>query len=321
MLLDNKSSVKRCSIPTPYPIGDTYAYIIAEDPVTLVDVGVATEEAREAWDYWLKRYGLTVKDIKRIVLTHGHSDHYGLAKEFAERSGAPIYLHPADWKKVMDRVAFYAELVPVIREYGIPEAFLEKFIGILKWERNFCLDIPEEMLHPLQEGDILEFERLTFSIIHVPGHSPGHIILMHRHEALSGDLIFLELTPIPMLETDEKGNRLKTSLLYKDSLAKAKSLGLKTYFPSHREEQGDFDEALKKMEKRMAYKESLILQCIRQKGRCTAYDIIKCLYPNRGPQEIYITVSDVLGRLDLMESKGLIRCEKFHGIWHFREID
>ncbi len=317
MPFDNKIPIERIATPTPYQIGDIYSYLVLDEPITLIDVGVATEETREVWRQRLKELKLTVKDIKRIVLTHGHSDHYGLAREFAEASGAPILLHKADWEKVKNRRRFYQRMLPYVSLYGVPEEYLAIFDRVLEWEEGFCLDIPEEMLKPLEDGDTLEFEHITFTVHHVPGHSTGHVILMHRDWALSGDFIFDSFTPIPVIEMDERGNRLKTGLMYRDSLIRMKEAGLKRYYPSHRETEGDYLKALSNMKERMRYKEEFILGTLRRKGRCTPYEIIKELYPEHKPQEIYIVASDTLGRLDLLEEKGLVSWEERDGLVYY----
>ncbi len=68
------------SIPTPFYIGDVNVYLIKEEPLTLIDVGPKTAEAETVLREKLKRHGVSFSDIKRILLTHAHEDHCGLAK-------------------------------------------------------------------------------------------------------------------------------------------------------------------------------------------------------------------------------------------------
>ena len=68
------------SLPTPFYIGPVNVYLIAEDPLTLIDTGPKTKEASEALREGLRRERLRVSDIRRIVLTHAHEDHCGLAR-------------------------------------------------------------------------------------------------------------------------------------------------------------------------------------------------------------------------------------------------
>ena len=75
------------AIPTPFYIGDVNVYLIKEEPLTLVDVGPKTEAAAAALRDKLRDNGVQIRDIRRIVLTHAHEDHCGLAKQVSDEAG------------------------------------------------------------------------------------------------------------------------------------------------------------------------------------------------------------------------------------------
>src|ERR671932_2028926 len=82
------------SLPTPFYIGPVNVYLIAEDPVTLIDTGPKTRAAVEALREGLRRARFRVSDIRRIVLTHAHEDHCGLAKSLRdEAKDAEVLVH------------------------------------------------------------------------------------------------------------------------------------------------------------------------------------------------------------------------------------
>ena len=74
------------SLPTPFYIGPVNVYLIAEDPITLIDTGPKTKEANEALHEGLRKAGFRVSDIRRIVLTHAHEDHCGLARSLRDEA-------------------------------------------------------------------------------------------------------------------------------------------------------------------------------------------------------------------------------------------
>src|SRR5687767_13920839 len=87
----------RLDLPTPFPVGAVNVYLITEPEPVLVDTGTSTPESRARLELLLgEAAGLAVSDLRNIVITHGHLDHYGLAQELAERSGAEIFAPPAD---------------------------------------------------------------------------------------------------------------------------------------------------------------------------------------------------------------------------------
>src|SRR5260370_29070901 len=80
------------SLPTPFYIGPVNVYLIPEDPVTLIDTGPKTKEAIETLRAALRKEGLSVSDIRRIVLTHAHEDHCGLARALRGQAKSPQVL-------------------------------------------------------------------------------------------------------------------------------------------------------------------------------------------------------------------------------------
>ena len=82
------------SLPTPFYIGPVNVYLIPEDPVTLIDTGPKTKEAVDTLRAALRTEGLAVADIRRIVLTHAHEDHCGLARALRdEAKNAEVLVH------------------------------------------------------------------------------------------------------------------------------------------------------------------------------------------------------------------------------------
>ena len=98
--------ITQLSIPTPFYVGDVNVYLIKEDPLTLVDVGPKTTEAAAALREKLGREGIRLSDIRRIVLTHAHEDHCGLAKQVRdEAKEAEILIHRWETGHLFGRLA------------------------------------------------------------------------------------------------------------------------------------------------------------------------------------------------------------------------
>jgi len=74
------------SLPTPFYIGPVNVYLIAEDPITIYRHGSETKEAIAALRSGLRAAGFRVSDIQRIVLTHAHEDHCGLARSLRDEA-------------------------------------------------------------------------------------------------------------------------------------------------------------------------------------------------------------------------------------------
>ena len=82
--------VIRIEIPIPFPIRSVNAYFIPDSNPTLIDAGFRSEKGLDAVELAIKKAGYRLTDIKRILLTHGHLDHIGLAGKIAAMSGTEV---------------------------------------------------------------------------------------------------------------------------------------------------------------------------------------------------------------------------------------
>jgi hydroxyacylglutathione hydrolase len=124
----------------------------------LVDPGL---ESEPIWDVLVKR-GLS---ISLIVNTHGHLDHVAGNAYFKRKSGAPIAIHAAD-RAMLGSVSAYASIFGLTAENSPPADLL------------------------LVEGKGLDFDGVTFEVIHTPGHSPGGVCLRRGDQMIVGDTLF-----------------------------------------------------------------------------------------------------------------------------------
>lgn len=152
---------------------DNAFLVEADDGYTLVDVGWG--RAPDRIDAALIELGRKPTDIQRIVITHAHPDHVKGAAEMRERSGARVLIHTADadWLR--------AGRVPGTGRQGRLGRLIDK-VPLLHWS-------PVEPDALLVDGDTLE-EGLR--VVHTPGHSPGHVVLIHEptQTLLAGDAVF-----------------------------------------------------------------------------------------------------------------------------------
>src|SRR4051812_25409310 len=118
------SSIHALPLPTPFAVGQVNAYLVKDDPLTLVDTGPNSGTSLAALVDGLARHGYRIADLERIVLTHQHIDHIGLTQILADRSGAEVWtLDPmapwlADYGSEMEADDQYAEDLMV--RHGVP---------------------------------------------------------------------------------------------------------------------------------------------------------------------------------------------------------
>lgn len=96
----NGPRFERIVVPTPYKVGPANVYVFPDDPITLFDCGPNTRATENALILGLAQHGLHLKQIARVVISHGHPDHYGLAPLIREASGAEICIGEHDAAKL-----------------------------------------------------------------------------------------------------------------------------------------------------------------------------------------------------------------------------
>ena len=181
----------------------------SEDGITAIDPGCSRENLIRA----LEAAGANIQDIKNIVLTHGHSDHYGLVPYLKDVAGSQVYAHffdrdiLEDGSKYIDFL-FDRELLRPRRKFQDLVAILDNFVtvhegGISRQDVNPIIqmifdvwkiyDLPID--HEFGDGDLLP---AGLEVIHLPGHTPGHCAFLDcEHSTIfNGDIDFNNRGPV-----------------------------------------------------------------------------------------------------------------------------
>ena len=190
-------------IKTPSPGGvawDTNAYIIeGGDGHILIDSGWDSQEALYALQEGIKGASLKLRDIRKLVVTHIHPDHYGLSTKLKQICGSEVAIHRIDAGLIFARYRDFAGLLRkvegILRQNGVPEAELPQLKEASLWMNKYVTtDSPEVKL---EDGDTVSNDSFELKVIWTPGHSPGHICLYERERKfiLTGDHVLFDTTP------------------------------------------------------------------------------------------------------------------------------
>ena len=177
--------------------GRNNAYLLEEGSETvLVDTGDDRPETRSQLEKELADRGVDVSDIDRILLTHWHGDHSGLAGVLQRESGASVHAHAEDAPLVRRDEDAYERMYELQRErfaeWGIPP---EKEETLRSYQT--LPDGPRPTVEPFEHGDTFELGDLTLRVEHASGHAAGLscFVVQETREVFSGDALLPVYTP------------------------------------------------------------------------------------------------------------------------------
>jgi len=320
--------VHRVPVPVPFAEagGPANVYVIEEDGggLSLFDAGIGTREGRDALLAGFRALGRSLGEVRRIFVSHGHIDHYGYARAAQEESGAPVFAHARDHDKLTgrDRTAQRLDLYAAyLDRLGAPRELLGHVR--VHWQDIGRMARPVEHVEPLAEGTRLRFARFSAEVLHLPGHTPGLVCLWAAEQGVlfSDDHLLERVSPNPLLDLEGRSEPTHRALVeYVRSARRARELPARLIAPGHGEpfsgHVGIIDRLLAFYEKRQARLLDLLAE-----GEQTPAQLAPRVFPQARPSQLYLTLSEVMGNLEVLEERGRVRREERKGrIVFLREL-
>jgi glyoxylase-like metal-dependent hydrolase (beta-lactamase superfamily II) len=293
-------------LPTPYPIGPVTVYLLEGEPLTLVDTGPATRTARRALAAALAARGLAPTAISRVLLTHGHHDHFGQARALA-RCGATLYAHPFDARN-LKKARGYSLLWRQLGRSGM--AVTKRVLLVASLHVLDLTARPVRSFEPIADGEELPHSRGAIRVHHLPGHTPGHVgfELVGEGAIITGDTVLDGITPNAVIDTDPvKPEEPFLSVgAYAESLVRLERLHPRVLLPAHGPCITDVSGQTARLLARQRERAQEVLAALAP-GPATVAELIGMLFPRVRFLGIFLAFSEVLGHLLELEHHGLVR--------------
>ena len=307
-----EAGIHRLQIPTPFAVGRVNCYLIEDDPLTLVDTGPNSGKSLDELEHQLADLGRSIADIELVVLTHQHIDHLGLVEIIADRSGAdvaaidvvvPFVENFGDDIEADDKFA-----ASLMLSHGIPE---DVVVALRSVSRSFrAWGAKAKVTRPLHDGEQLKLRDRSLEVQHRPGHSPSDTVFWDadREILICADHLIAHISSNPLISRplDGSDERPHALIIYIESLRKTRELPARILLPGHGEPITDhralIDERFALHRKRSEKIHGLISERPR-----TAYEIAQELWGNVAVTQAFLTLSEVLGHMDLLAADGRAR--------------
>ncbi|MBA4549218.1 MBL fold metallo-hydrolase [Thermoactinomyces intermedius] len=296
-------------IPLPFALKIMNAYLIkGKTGYTIVDTGLHDEAGLARWEQAQKEGNWSWADVEKIVLTHYHPDHYGLAGLLQQKTKAPVYMSKTDFDQAQ---LFFSresnmpeQLADFYAKHGLTPDRLAQIPGHMQSFYPWVEPHPEPEF--IEAGETIQLGDREYVICHTPGHADGHLSFYdpEREFLIGGDFLLPKITPNISLWPACHPNPLQ---VYLQTLEKMKSLPVKRVFPAHGSSFTHYreriDALIRHHEKRLAS----IKDKLKTHGGCTAYDLCRDLFgTNLNIHNLRFALAETLAHLEYLRINGAI---------------
>lgn len=342
-------NVFQLKIPIPgMRLGYTMPYLIkGDDGHLLIDTGLYSEEGINSFKTQLvDEIRIDPKQIKLILITHNHPDHYGLVKEVKELTQAPVAMHESDWndsffirskkKNTSSKTQVAVNPLEMMKKWfrrnGVPEKELSGSLwpsshenqdkktkkanpkaSTEKQTRWDPTNLPEPDIQ-LKGDEVFKAGSFSIRAIWTPGHTPGHLCFYESKSNLlfTGDHVLPRITSNVSARMDKDGDPLGD---YISSLEKLSSLDVDLVLPAH---EYSFNNLDKRIEDLVAHHTERLDEVVSSlnKSNQTAYEIAQQISWNVGTWDQMdrflrrSAAGETLSHLEHLKNKGLIYSNK-----------
>ncbi len=306
------AGIHRLAVPTPFAVGRVNVYLIEDEPLTLVDAGPNSGTSFDVLQRGIADLGHSLEDIELVLLTHQHIDHLGLVSLVAAHSGA--------------EVAAIEAAVPFVQNFSVEAQAEDDFARDVMLRNGISEDVTAalqsvsrafrawgsrvEVTRVLRDGDRVELRDRAFEVAFRPGHSPSDTVFWDRERGhlIAGDHLLGHISSNPLItrKSDGSGERSKALIAYLDSLRLTREMDVELVLPGHGDPVTDHRTLIDERFAMHARRADKIHRLVSERPR-TAYEIAQALWGNIAVTQAFLTLSEVLGHMDLLLAEGRVR--------------
>lgn len=320
------AGIHALAIPTPFAVGRVNVYLLEDEPLTLIDTGPNSGKALDELELALAERGHAIEDVGLIVITHQHMDHLGLAAIVERRSGAEVaaldLLAPflVDYSASMEREDELA--LALMLRHGIPDDVARALRSMSQSFRAWGSSV--EVTRTLEDGATLALRDRRLQVHHRPGHSPSDTVFFdaERGILIGGDHLIKHISSNPLISRPlggasgtepapaaghpgDHGRRPQALITYVRSLRATREMPAQLVLAGHGDPISNHTELIDERFRLHERRAERILGLIEQQPR-TAYEIAQELWGNVAVTQAFLTLSEVLGHVDLLLEDGRV---------------
>lgn len=295
----------------------TNCYLVMDEALTLIDCSSAVEGATDSLDRCFENlrseFGLSVglEDVGRLILTHGHIDHFGGTNHVVEKSGATVAIHALDVSSIQNfeerRIVVAKDLQVFLQRSGLSEERVEAMLEMNRWSKGIFRSVQVDTV--LREGPL---DDSPFEVFHAPGHCPGQVCLKLDDILFTADHVLDKITPhqSPEFITRNMGLGHYFSALKRVRAVEGVRLGLGGHM-------GDIPDVAKRIDETLAFHEARLekTRLICQEPKTLA-EISLELFGVRESYHVLLAILEAGAHVEYLYERGLLEVVNHEAIEH-----
>lgn len=314
-------------MPMPMALDHINVYLLrGADGWTLVDTGLNTAACRERWER-IAATQLQGLPIVRLVCTHMHYDHAGLARWLCERFDIPLYMTHGEYFMMRALAEPVPDPLPqaqalFYQRAGLPQERLERMFQAMR--KDPFMPPQPQSFQRLRGGDEIELGARTWRVVIGEGHSPEHACLYCAEDRIliAGDQLLPRISSNVLVTSIEpEANPLQ---LWFDSLGRLEQLAPDTLvLPSHERVFRGLHPRTQELREHHQVQFDMLLAHLDAHGACTAFEAMLCLFPRlRSPVDDMLALGESIAHLSWLRYGGVLqRVLDEDGMYRFQRAD
>lgn len=297
-------------VPLPFRLDHVNIYLIDDgDGWAVLDTGIADKQTRRVWDALLSG-PLAGRRLTRVIVTHLHPDHIGLAGWLCDRFGIELYTSQTSYLGCINlslRPEAFADRV--YQEQYLRNGLSEESAALVATSGHMYLQMVDRLpptFHRIIDGDILTIGGRRFDVLTGEGHSPEQVMLWCEEDRLffAADEVLARITPnVSVWAMDPTGDPLG---LYFRSLRQIKERIPADAFvlPGH---QLPFYGLHERCDELMAHhvERCQLIQSACRERACTIADLVPVLFKRQlDPHQMSFAFSEAHAHVNYLVEQG-----------------
>lgn len=288
-----------------FPGHVTNCWLVMTDTPTLLDVGSGMDLSNKSLEASIAEVaarhepGLKLEDVGRVILTHGHIDHFGGLNFLIERARPRVGVHVLDASTILhfeERLIVSSRNLQVfLRRAGLDEETTRLWVERNKWSKNLfkatTVDFTFDDEETIEGG---------FRVYHAPGHCPGQVCLGLDDLLFTADHVLSRTTPNQSPESIVRYNGLGH---YYEALCRVRKLegyriGLAGHEPEIEDVPGRIDDMLAFHDRRL---DRTLELCAEPKS---IREIALGMFPNARDYHVLLALIEAGAHVEYLHERG-----------------